>query len=143
MADTSVNSFPTNAFEPLVVEQDIQGISRPSLSYWQDAWLRLKANHRALVSLWIVISLLLFTFLGPVLWTVDPTVQDVEQISQAPGADRSVTLVDEYTVWQVSSDTADAGLQIIGTATTQHVRLIWGDFSPQYGYRVYLSLIHN
>ena len=137
MADTSVNSFPTNAFEPLVVEQDIQGISRPSLSYWQDAWLRLKANHRALVSLWIIIGLLLFTFLGPALWTVDPTIQDVEQISQAPGADRTVTLVDEYTVWQGSSNTADAGLQIIGTATTQHVRLIWGDFSPQYGYRVY------
>jgi oligopeptide transport system permease protein len=67
------NSFPSSAFQLLSDSQDIQVISRPSLSYWQDAWLRLKANRRALISLYLVLGLLLFTFFGPILWDVDLT----------------------------------------------------------------------
>jgi hypothetical protein len=35
-------------FSPVGTEREAQTLSRPSLSYWQDAWLRLKANRRAL-----------------------------------------------------------------------------------------------
>ena len=59
-------------FTPLKAGQETQAISRPSLSYWQDAWIRLKANTRALISLYIVIGLLAFTLVGPLLWSVDP-----------------------------------------------------------------------
>ena len=45
-----------SAFTPTHQEQEIQTISRPSLSYWQDAWIRLKANRRALISLYLIIS---------------------------------------------------------------------------------------
>ena len=62
--------------------------TRPSLSYWQDAWRRFKANPRSLVSLYIVMALGLFTVLGPWVWTIDPTTQDLDQISTPPGADR-------------------------------------------------------
>jgi oligopeptide transport system permease protein len=34
---------------------------RPSRSYWQDAWARLKANRRAIASLYIIVFLMLFT----------------------------------------------------------------------------------
>ncbi|MCH7672904.1 MAG: ABC transporter permease, partial [Proteobacteria bacterium] len=40
-------------FLPLTASHEVQSISRPSLSYWQDAWIRLKANKRALVSLYL------------------------------------------------------------------------------------------
>lgn len=38
-------------FAPLPHRDDIHGINRPSRSYWQDAWRRLKSNRRALFSL--------------------------------------------------------------------------------------------
>ena len=56
MTDIRVNDFA-----PLIRRSDVHGISRPSLSYWEDAWIRLKTNTRAIASLYIVISLLAFT----------------------------------------------------------------------------------
>jgi oligopeptide transport system permease protein len=134
MAEPAIQTFPPEAFQRLDQREEAQTINRPSLSYWQDAWIRLCANRRALLSLWLVIGLLLFTFIGPYLWTVDPSAQDVDQISQAPGADRTVTLVDDYTPWQGAES---AEFVFAAPPTTQSVRLTWHDFSPRYGYRVY------
>ena len=76
---------PTSAdFERVVVARDVQSLARPSLSYWQDAWQRLKRNRRAVISLLIVIALGLFTVAGPWIWRVDPAAQDVDQISRGP-----------------------------------------------------------
>ncbi len=47
----------------------------PSLSYWQDAWRRLKKNKVAMVSLFIIILLCLFAFVGPMFQENDYTVQ--------------------------------------------------------------------
>ncbi len=86
-------------FSPLVQAQDVQAISRPSLSYWQDAWNRLKANKRALLSLYLVIGLLLFTVAGPWVWRADPALQDLDQIGQPPGTDRRAVLVADFVSW--------------------------------------------
>lgn len=131
------SSFPPSAFQPLSDSQDIQVISRPSLSYWQDAWLRLKANRRALISLYLVLGLLLFTFFGPILWNVDPSEQDLDQISQAPGANRQVTLVGAYQAWSGESEASDEILRFVGNPTTQHVRLVWNDIPGAAEYRIY------
>ena len=48
---------------------------KASLSYWQDAWRRLKKNKIAMVSLAIVILLALFAFIGPIFYDYDYTVQ--------------------------------------------------------------------
>lgn len=42
-------------------------ISKPSLNYWQDAWLRVKKNKGAIVSLVVLIFLTLMAFIGPFL----------------------------------------------------------------------------
>ena len=78
---------------------DVEHISRPSLSYWQDAWVRLKQNTRAIASLWIIVLLTLFTILGPVAWQVDPDLQDLNQVSQSPSLPKTAMLVDKYTPW--------------------------------------------
>ena len=49
--------------------------TKASLSYWQDAWRRLKKNKVAMVSLVIVILLLLFAFVGPLFFEHDYTTQ--------------------------------------------------------------------
>ena len=143
----------TLSFEPVRVEREVEAISRPSLSYWQDAWIRLKANRRALISLYIVIALLAFTVLGPFVWTVDPAAQDLDQISTPPGADRSVTVVEAYAPWSgVTVDVADGtalpaeelgaprAVAVAGAAETRAVRLHWDAVAGAAAYRVYRNI---
>lgn len=127
-------------FTPAKIELEKQGISRPSLSYWQDAWIRLQDNRRAIISLYIVIGLLLFTFLGPVFWTVDPAAQDVDQISQPPGANRTVTVVAEYSPWRGNTGTNGSGLTFVQPPTTQVVRLEWEPLPGAQQYRVFRNI---
>ncbi len=130
-----------NAFEPLQVERRLQTLSRPSLSYWQDAWVRLRANRRALLSLYIVVGLIVFTLFGPLLWPVDPAAQDLDQISRPPLASRQATLVEPYTPWERSgAPRSDAGLYLAEPATTQAVRLNWGSMPGAAAYRVYRNI---
>jgi oligopeptide transport system permease protein len=136
----------TDAFTPLTQSHVAAISSRPSLSYWQDAWMRLQQNKRATFSLYLIIGLLLFTFIGPFIWTVDPSAQDVDQISIAPGADRSATLIEDYQPWY--GDTANGfaynsnalGLTFARAPSTQAVRLVWQDQSAAGGYRIYRNL---
>ncbi|NBC23597.1 MAG: ABC transporter permease subunit [Gammaproteobacteria bacterium] len=128
-------------FQPLMTEQRSQVLSRPSLSYWEDAWLRLKANRRALISLYIVIALLAFTLVGPLLWTVDPSAQDLDQISTPPLADRSATLVEPYRPWDGGSVLPlEPGLRLAEEPTTQAVRLLWDPLDGVSAYRVYRNI---
>ena len=139
-----------NAFEPVTAARQVHEISRPSLSYWQDAWQRLKRNSRALLSLYIIVALLLFTVLGPLLWQVDPASQDVDQISQPPWASRTATVVEPYRSWDgtfsappdsTSSDSAESmSLQLAEPANTQTVRLVWTPYTRANGYRIYRNI---
>lgn len=136
----SDQALEPNAFQPLHHTQEVQSISRPSLSYWQDAWMRLKANGRAINSLYLVIGLLIFTIVGPWLWQVDPAVQDADQISQPPGTDRRVTLVPNYTPWYGDAEAPGEGLRFVASPTTQFVRLQWDTLSGAAGYRIYRNI---
>ena len=44
--------------------EDIEAI-RPSLTYWQDAWRRLKQNKLSVIGMFTVVLILLFGFVGP------------------------------------------------------------------------------
>jgi len=131
---------------PVAVEHITEVLTRPSLSYWQDAWIRLKANRRALISLYIVIALLVFTLFGPLVWTIDPSLQDLDQISQPPGVDRMATLVTPYEPWHGESlddpkDSAAEALHTVGSADSQAVRLRWNsDPAATGGYRIYRNI---
>ena len=45
-------------------DEDIEAI-RPSLTYWQDAWRRLKQNKLSVLGMFTVVLILLFGFVGP------------------------------------------------------------------------------
>ena len=137
-------------FERITVERRVQTIARPSLSYWRDAWVRLRANRRALASLYIVIALLLFTVVGPWVWTVDPTAQDLDQLSTPPGADRRAQIVEPYAPWNgvftaigeppAETVRATAEIRLAAPASTQAVRLVWTPVLGASGYRVYRNV---
>ncbi|MCF0133053.1 MAG: ABC transporter permease [Blautia sp.] len=61
------NDLPADAFDGASKEERINFIQeRKSVSYWKDAWRRLKKNTVAMVALAIIIILALFAFVGPV-----------------------------------------------------------------------------
>jgi oligopeptide transport system permease protein len=130
--------LPPQSAAPLMV--------RPSRSYWQDAWARLKTNKRALVSLYIIIALILFTFAGPLVWRVDPARQDVDQISVGPGVDRRAIVVEPWQAWDGSSLAAayasGEGLRLAADPTTQSVRLFWSEVPGATSYRLYRNLFN-
>lgn len=146
-------SFNPADFLPATPERHVDGIARPSLSYSQDVWRRLKANRRAMISLGLVVGLALFTLLGPWVWQVDPAAQDLDQISEPPGPARVATIVPEYTPWagvtiaslrpgggNGANLAAPDNLRLFGSATTQSVRLVWDGVAGAAGYAVYRSI---
>ena len=131
-------SYGAADFLPVSGQRDVHGISRPSLSYLQDAWLRLKANRRALASLYLVLGLLFFTIAGPWIWRVDSAVQDLDQISQPPGVDRAALIVPDYQSWDGAGESGP--LHVVGDATSQSVRLKWEALPGANGHRVYRNI---
>jgi len=130
------------AFEPLRREATAAKLTRPSLSYWEDAWIRLKANRRAMLSLWIIIGMLAFTLFGPLVWQVDPAAQDVQQTSSAPGANRSAIIVAPYVRWAADpAASTGTGLRLAAPATTQQVRLVWQPVAGAADYRIYRNIV--
>ena len=62
------NTLPPADFEPATQNEREDFIQeRASVSYWKDAWRRLKQNTVAMVALGVVIFLILFAFVGPYL----------------------------------------------------------------------------
>ena len=142
---------PTAAdFEPLPRQKKSEQITRPSLSYWQDAWARLKRNTRAIISLGIIVLLSIFTLIGPLLWSVNPASQNLNQISQAPSWAKSAVVIAPYQSWDgiqqdnftspdqiLSSLPAPTNFRTADTPTTQRVRLSWDPVPGANGYNVY------
>lgn len=127
---------------------------RPSRSYWQQAWWRLRRNRRAMVALGILLVLLGFTYGLPAVISLDPVTQDLTQISRPPGPTQHSVLVSSEP-WVVpvekhsdaGSDSSDVGRDhgIRGlaaeTATTYAVRLKWQATPAAVSYRIYRHIL--
>lgn len=60
------NELPEDSFDPATTEEKENFIQeRKSVSYWADAWRRLRKNVVAMVALCIIIVLVIFGFVGP------------------------------------------------------------------------------
>jgi len=136
------HTYAPESFEPLHVSERKHGTTRSSFSYWQDAWLRLRDNKRALLSLYLVLGLLLFTLFGPLVWTVSPSVQDLDQVSKPPWATREAVIVAPYALWHgETTEPGGSGLRTAAAPNTQAVRLIWDPLpSAAGGYRIYRNV---
>ena len=138
-------------FQAAQRESHHDALHRPSLSYWQDAWIRLKANNRAVVSLYLVVFLIIFTLFGPYIWQVNPSSQDLNQISQPPSFTKQAVLVNGSGSWEpdveelprhfyqeldVEDLQASSEITIV-QAYTQSVRLRWQAVEGAYAYIIY------
>ena len=64
------SKLPEDAFDAASSQEKADFIKdRKSVSYWADAWRRLRKNKVAMVALAIIIALVIFGFVGPSLVT--------------------------------------------------------------------------
>jgi len=139
-------------FERAERTEGAHGLSRPSLSYWQDAWIRLKKNKQAILSLAVTFLLIAFVLIGPFIWTVDPATQDLGRISQPPslggsalviGEMRQETLIAEGVAEYPAADpdelVAPFSISVVGLASTLGVHIKWEPVLDSSGYTVYRS----
>ncbi len=67
-------------------QKDINKIVRPSVSYWQDAWRRLKENKLAVLGMVIIIVITLGAIFGPMLSKYNYFSQDFSIANKGPSA---------------------------------------------------------
>ncbi|NMA94813.1 MAG: ABC transporter permease [Clostridiales bacterium] len=84
MAETTVDE----KFEIIGCENsDSEKIVRPTMTYWQDAWRRLKSNNVAMISIVILIALVVMTIIGPHLTPYTHEEMIVEERNMAPSSE--------------------------------------------------------
>lgn len=80
MAELSKQKFEIIGCENL----DSEGILRPSMTYWQDAWRRLKKNKVAIVSLILLGLMCIMVIIGPFIARFEYNIGDSAVINQKP-----------------------------------------------------------
>lgn len=65
---------------------DSEGILRPSMTYWQDAWRRLKKNKVAMVSLVLLGLIVLMTIIGPMISKFEYQVTNNDMLNVKPNS---------------------------------------------------------
>ena len=83
--ETNAATVPDEWFKKL--EDDgpsAEVVSRPSLSYWKDAWRRLRSNKLAMLGLIFLIILAFMAIFGPILSPYEVNKQDLPNQYQSP-----------------------------------------------------------
>lgn len=81
--ETKINR---DLFKPIPAqEKNTDKNMRPSETYWQDAWRRLKLNKVAMFSLFTLCFLILFVFVMPYIYKYDYVTNNMAITNQGPG----------------------------------------------------------
>lgn len=84
---TSNNAITREMFEHVGKNiSQMEAIARPSITYWQDAWRRLKQNKVAMLGLVIIILYTVLAIVGPYMTPYDYRTTNTEEIDQPPSA---------------------------------------------------------
>ncbi|MCM8711991.1 ABC transporter permease [Clostridium sp. SYSU_GA19001] len=79
--------FSKELFEKVAEsEKNSEEIVRPSLTFWQDSWRRLKENKLAIAGLFFVIFITLLAIFGPMFSKFDYSTQDFSVANQGPSS---------------------------------------------------------
>ena len=80
-----MNLYDPSLFEPLSPKQKMHSeIMRPSLTYWTDAWRRLKHDKLALFGLVVIVMILILAVFGPMLSPYEYDAMDFMIINEPP-----------------------------------------------------------
>lgn len=145
--NTQIN-FSAEDFAPIEKRENAQQISRPSLSYWEDAYIRFKKNKRAVASFFIIVGLVLLSFIGPLIYDVDFKEAKVFNISKGFMDSTEYLVLDELEMHTPVVETVMAdeipdqpgkteNLMVLGEANQQSIILKWSAVPGATGYKVF------
>ncbi|MEW9122834.1 MAG: ABC transporter permease [Thermotaleaceae bacterium] len=81
-------SIPRSKWEPITtLDREKEKIARPSMTYWQDAWRRLKQNPMAMWGLIVIIIIFLMAIFGPMMSSLSYSDQNLANGNQGPSAE--------------------------------------------------------
>jgi len=70
-------------FKPINKDiESAEAIVRPSVTYWQDAWRRLKQNRGAMIGLWTIVAIIAIAIFGPMVSPYSYSDQSLEDQNQ-------------------------------------------------------------
>jgi oligopeptide transport system permease protein len=100
---TPVRMIEKEQWESIPKEsKDREILSRPSMTYWQDAWRRLKQNHLAMLGLFFILAMAVVAVVGPYVITHDYSTQELTLANIPPSID--IYKVDEDTYFYLHSE---------------------------------------
>ncbi|MCX6123875.1 MAG: ABC transporter permease subunit [Proteobacteria bacterium] len=131
-------------------------IRRPSVSYWSDAWLRIKADRVALLSAAYIVTIGLVVAIGPLFVTYSHDDQESWNQNQLPSLGLEALVVDSSDVAFIPIESANlpanpdpatsepppgpAGIEVMFTPLTTGVGLKWAAVPGADGYHIYRSI---
>ncbi|HED23965.1 MAG TPA: ABC transporter permease [Firmicutes bacterium] len=131
--------YPKELFVPLT-EKDVQAeMIRPSITYWQDAWRRLKKNPVAMISLVFILCLLLFAIFGPYLSAYSYSDQDFDRRNQGSSIEHPFgtdSLGRDQLVRVMYGARISLSVGFVAALTTFLIGVIYGGISGYAGGRV-------
>ncbi|MDA9951732.1 ABC transporter permease subunit [Oligoflexaceae bacterium] len=136
-------------------EGEANTIQRPSVSYWQDAWMRIRKNKLALWSGVLILFLAILSVALPYILPYNHTEQEVWNLHLPPSLGREAIVVGDVLDWyepvkseeSVSEEVSSEGppatpvnLKIMGEPLSTAVALQWDAVEGAEGYRIYRSI---
>lgn len=81
----NLDKLPADSFKRITIDSNqAERITKPSMSFWQDAWLRIRKNKAAIVSMVLLILIIIMSFLGPVISPHDAEKQTITHANLPP-----------------------------------------------------------
>lgn len=79
------DKLPKDSFERITLDSSYgERITKPSLSFWQDAWLRIRKNKAAIISFFILAFIVIMAVVGPFMVDHDPYEVNMSHASLPP-----------------------------------------------------------
>src|SRR5919199_5195459 len=84
--ETKHRELDPGLFQPVAIDvHEGERIAGPPIGFWKDAWIRLKKNRGALVSLAVLVLVFAVAFvIGPLISSHSPYAQDLGQRYRGP-----------------------------------------------------------
>lgn len=122
-----------------VDEQESEMVVRPSVTFWKDAWRRLKKNKIAMISMFFLIFIILMCIFAPYFLKYSYDEQFIELTNQTPSAEHWFGLDDLgrdvfARIWMGGRVSIAIGL--VGALISLVVGVIYGGISGYFGGRV-------
>lgn len=80
----AMNKIPSHMFEPAKKDENKDKITRPTIKYWADVFRRLRQNKLAMAGFFLLLSMIILAFVGPLVSGYDFSTQDYNNMNTSP-----------------------------------------------------------